>query len=91
MYDTPASLSLPPELVAAIFAVFFLAIFYEGLKTFREYLIYLDIKRSKNHEKKGYSPVQKESEGSEDRQSLVLSDLPKKRKTKGCVEYGGII
>ena len=65
--------------------MFFLAIFYEGLKTFREYLIYVDMKRVQTHEKKGYSRLGKENAEPEDGKSLVFSEPTQKRKTKGYV------
>ena len=36
----------PPELVGAVIAVFLLAVFYEGLKTSRELLLFWDLKRT---------------------------------------------
>ena len=35
------------ELIGAMVAVFLMALCYEGLKTFREWLIFYDLKRSK--------------------------------------------
>lgn len=35
--------------MGAVIAVFLMAIFYEGLKSLREYLVYLDYKHSKSH------------------------------------------
>lgn len=35
------------ELIGAIIASFILAILYEGLKSLREWLLYIDVKRSK--------------------------------------------
>ena len=40
------------ELVGAIFAVFFMAMFYEGLKTLREVLLYWDLGRFKGKKAK---------------------------------------
>ena len=38
-----------PDLIGAIVVVFILAILYEGLKTLREFLIYLDLKNTKQY------------------------------------------
>ena len=40
------------ELVGAIVAVFFMAVFYEGLKTLRELLLYWDLGRFKGKKAK---------------------------------------
>ena len=55
----------PLELVGAIIAVFLLGVFYEGLKTSRELLLFWDLKRTtpqrsgaKDKQLKGYEALQ---------------------------------
>ncbi len=46
------------DLVGAIIAVFVMAIAYEGLKTLREYLLFLDMKRSRQPDQNGHNSLQ---------------------------------
>jgi len=39
-------------MIGAVIVWFLLAILYEGLKTFREYLVYVDMKHWKKHNQK---------------------------------------
>ena len=56
------------DLVGAIFAVFFLAVFYEALKSLREYLVFLDHKRRQRHK----SCKRKQTQT--DKTSLIISE-----------------
>jgi len=59
--------------------VFILAILYEGLKTLREFLIYLDLKNTKQYKAISTRYMQTE----EDKTLLTVSEPLVKR--KGCV------
>ncbi len=50
MQPTPTPLS--PELIGAFIAVFFMAFFYDGLKTLREFLVSLDLRYNSEYLKK---------------------------------------
>lgn len=41
--------AFPSELIGSIIAVFCMAFFYEGLKTLREYLVSLDVRKNRQH------------------------------------------
>lgn len=45
------------ELIGSIIAVFIMAFFYEGLKTMREYLVSLDVKKNKQYLKSQGVPM----------------------------------
>ena len=60
------------DLVGAIIAVFLLAVFYEGLKTFREYLLYLDFKHSKKARGSTHGGYKSTSIPPDDKSSLIF-------------------
>lgn len=61
------------DLVFAVIAVFLMAVFYEGLKTFREYLIYLDMKHVKKA--RGSGGYRCKSVQEDDDRSSLLNQL----------------
>lgn len=81
------------DLVGAVVAVFLLAILYEGLKTFREYLVFMDWRHSHQHAKDkaalaalhSVQESESEEEGEEDDkgctdQSFILARMARKRR-----------
>ncbi len=61
------SLCVYLDLVGAIIVVFVMAILYEGLKTLREYLLFLDVKRTRKPSKAAGAP-------DSDRSQLILTE-----------------
>ena len=51
------------ELIGAILAVFLLAILYEGMKTFREYLVFKDWQNWNQHRRRKRAQAEESSEG----------------------------
>lgn len=68
------------DLVGAIVAVFILAILYEGLKTLREYLVFMDWKHSKP--RREVNSPQSSDSGDEDVGSTNEQSFIFTRKTK---------
>ena len=58
------------DLIVAIVVVFLMALLYEGFKTLREYLVYLDMKRSQPSPRKSIQ----EDDDKNDRTQLLMSD-----------------
>lgn len=59
------------ELVGAIIVVFFMGIFYEGLKTFREYLVYRDWKHYDEHSRPRRCHDDDDDDDSNDRHTFL--------------------
>ena len=56
-------------------AVFLLAILYEGLKTLREYLIYVDLKHWQDHKKS-----RRQFDLQDEKHSLIVSESVERKK-----------
>lgn len=63
------------DLVGAVVAVFLLAILYEGLKTLREYLIYVDLKHWQDHKKS-----RRQFDLQDEKHSLIVSESVERKK-----------
>ena len=67
------------DLIGAVIVWFILAVLYEGLKTLREYLIYVDMKHWKKHN--GRKCVT--TSGLNDKTSLIVSEEHHGKQNKG--------
>ena len=76
-------------IIGAVFAVFFMAVLYEGLKTLREYLVYRDWRHWKDHTSRhecSLRPIHDDDDDDTDRGTLIPSQRRQhKNKDKGYV------
>ncbi len=68
------------EMVGAIVAVFFMAVLYEAIKTFREYLVFMDWKHWSTHSKRTPLPDTDDDTDVGDRYAFInINAVPKNK------------